>query len=104
MLLRHDRDLEDGPGGRPPGDIGYLPATFWLAQALAAMGRGAEARQVFGRLLELRNDVGLLSEAYDPLRGCLAGNFPLTASHVALAQTAAALDALGDRAGLNAAT
>ena len=104
VLLRRDRDLEDGPGGRPPGDIGYLPATFWLAQALAAMGRGAEARQVFGRLLELRNDVGLLSEAYDPLRGCLAGNFPLTASHVALAQTAAALDALGDRAGLNAAT
>jgi GH15 family glucan-1,4-alpha-glucosidase len=104
VLLRHERGQGDGVAGLPPGDIGYLPATFWLAQALAAMGRGAEARQVFVRLLELRNDVGLLSEAYDPLRGCLAGNYPLTASHVALAETAVALDALGDRAGLRAAT
>jgi GH15 family glucan-1,4-alpha-glucosidase len=104
VLLRHERGRGDAVAGLPPGDIGYLPATFWLAQALAAMGRGAEARQVFVRLLELRNDVGLLSEAYDPLRGCLAGNYPLTASHVALAETAAALDALGDRAGLRAAT
>ena len=79
---------------------GYLPATFWLAQALAAMGRGAEARQVFVRLLGLRNDVGLLAEAYDPLRQRLAGNYPLAGSHVALAETAVALDALGDRAGL----
>jgi GH15 family glucan-1,4-alpha-glucosidase len=84
------------------GDLGYLPATFWLAQALAAMGRGAEARQVFVRLLGLRNDVGLLAEAYDPLRQRLAGNYPLAGSHVALAETAAALDALGDRAGLRA--
>jgi GH15 family glucan-1,4-alpha-glucosidase len=96
VLLRHRRDPEDGVDG----EMGYLPATFWLAQALAAMGCAAEARQVFVRLLGLRNDVGLLAEAYDPLRQRLAGNYPLAGSHVALAETAMALDALGDRAGL----
>jgi GH15 family glucan-1,4-alpha-glucosidase len=43
---------------------------------------------------QLRNDVGLLSEDYDPLRRRLAGNFPLAASHLALAEAAAALDSL----------
>ncbi len=59
------------------------------------MGRGAQARQVFGGLLELRNDVGLLAADYDPLRGRLAGNFPLAASHVALAAAARALEQAG---------
>ncbi len=95
VLLRYEQDPGDSMDGMPPGDGGYLPATFWLAQCAAAMGRGAEAREVFTRLLDLRNDVGLLSEEYDPLRRRLAGNYPLTASHVALAETAAALDALG---------
>ena len=58
---------------------------------------------MFGRLLELRNDVGLLSEEYDPLRGRLAGNFPLTASHVALAEAAVALDAASGDSGRAAA-
>jgi GH15 family glucan-1,4-alpha-glucosidase len=93
VLLRCEEDPADSVDGMPPGDGGHLPATFWLAQSAAAMGRGADARQVFARLLELRNDVGLLAEEYDPLRQRLAGNFPLTASHVALAETAAALDA-----------
>jgi GH15 family glucan-1,4-alpha-glucosidase len=96
VLLRHGQDPGDSPDGLPPGDGGYLPATFWLAQCLAAMGRGPSARQVFARLLELRNDVGLLSEEYDPLRRRLAGNFPLSASHVALAEAAAAIDALSE--------
>jgi GH15 family glucan-1,4-alpha-glucosidase len=97
VLLRYERDPEDSLDGMPPADGGYLPATFWLAQCAAAMGRGAQARKVFTRLLELRNDVGLLAEEYDPLRARLAGNFPLAASHVALAEAAAALDALGAR-------
>jgi GH15 family glucan-1,4-alpha-glucosidase len=94
VLLRYEEDPGDSVDGMPPPDGGYLPATFWLAQCAAVTGRGAEARQIFTRLLELRNDVGLLSEEYDPLRRRLAGNFPLAASHVALAETAAALDAL----------
>ena len=71
------RDPADSVDGMPPGDGGYLPATFWLAQSAAAVGRGAQARQVFTRLLELRNDVGLLAEGYDPLRRRFAGNHPL---------------------------
>jgi GH15 family glucan-1,4-alpha-glucosidase len=97
VLLRHGQDPGDSLDGMPPADGGYLPATFWLARCLAEMGREADARQVFARLLELRNDVGLLSEEYDPLRRRLAGNYPLNASHVALAETAAALDAAGDQ-------
>jgi GH15 family glucan-1,4-alpha-glucosidase len=97
VLLRYERDPGDNVDGMPPGDGGYLPATFWLAQSAAAMGRGAQARQMFTRLLELRNDVGLLAEEYDPLRRRLGGNYPLTASHVALAEAAAALDALSAR-------
>jgi GH15 family glucan-1,4-alpha-glucosidase len=97
VLLRHGQDPGDSLDGMPPADGGYLPATFWLAQYLSAMGQEADARQVFARVLELRNDVGLLSEEYDPLRRRLAGNYPLNASHVALAETAAALDATGDQ-------
>jgi GH15 family glucan-1,4-alpha-glucosidase len=93
VLRRGDEDPAGGAGGPPRGDGGHLPATFWLAQCAAAAGRGAEAREIFARLLDLRNDVGLLAEEYDPLRGRLAGNYPLTASHLALAETAAALDA-----------
>jgi GH15 family glucan-1,4-alpha-glucosidase len=97
VLLRYERDPGDSLDGMPPADGGYLPATFWLAQCAAMMGRGAQARQAFTRLLELRNDVGLLAEEYDPLRARLAGNYPLTASHVALAEAAAALDAMSAR-------
>jgi GH15 family glucan-1,4-alpha-glucosidase len=94
VLLRYEEDAGDSVDGMPPCSGGHLPATFWLARCAAAMGRGAQARQAFTRLLELRNDVGLLAEDYDPLRRRLAGNYPLTASHIALAETAAALDAV----------
>jgi GH15 family glucan-1,4-alpha-glucosidase len=94
VLLRCEQDPDDSFDGMPPADGGYLPATFWLAQCLATTGRASQARRVFTRLLALRSDVGLLAEAYDPLRQRLLGNYPLTASHVALAETAAVLDAL----------
>ena len=94
VLLRYVPDPRDSLDGLSPGSGCYLPGTFWLAQCLALMGRGPDARRVFSRLLDLRNDVGLLSGDYDPLGGRLAGNFPLTASHVALAETAAALDSM----------
>ena len=94
VLLRYVPDPRDSLDGLSPAHGCYLPGTFWLAQCLALMGRGPDARRVFTRLLELRNDVGLLSEDYDPLRRRLAGNYPLTASHVALAEAAAALDSL----------
>ncbi len=91
LLRRHTADLLGGVEGLPSGEGAYLPCSFWLAECLGRMGRGAQARQLFHRLLDLRNDVGLLAEQYDPLRGRLAGNFPLTGCHAALVVTAAAL-------------
>jgi GH15 family glucan-1,4-alpha-glucosidase len=99
VLLRYQQDPADSLDGLPPGAGGYVPATFWLAQCYAQMGRAGEARRAFAGGLELRNDVGLLPEEYDPLRRRFAGNFPLTASHAAAAATAAALDSMDSTAG-----
>jgi GH15 family glucan-1,4-alpha-glucosidase len=98
VLLRYAPDLDDPLDGLPPWESGYLPATCWLVQCLAAMGNEKEARRYFTGLLELRNDVGLLAEEYDPLRRRFAGNHPLLASHVGLAAAAAALQDAGERA------
>ena len=99
VLLRYQQDPADSLDGLPAGAGCYLPATFWLAQCYALMGRGGEARRAFAGALELRNDVGLLPEEYDPLRRRFAGNFPLAVSHAAAAATAAALDSMDSPAG-----
>ena len=72
----------------PPGEGAFLACTFWLADNYALQGRHDEARETFERLLALRNDVGLLSEEYDPQAGRLVGNFPQAFSHVPLIDTA----------------
>ena len=74
--------------GLPPGEGSFLLCTFWLADNLALQGRDDEAREIFERLLSLRNDVGLLSEQYDPDAHRLTGNFPQAFSHVGLINTA----------------
>lgn len=74
--------------GLPPGEGAFLPCTFWLADNLALQGRREEAREIFERLLSLRNDVGLLSEEYEPVSRRLLGNFPQAFSHVGLINTA----------------
>jgi GH15 family glucan-1,4-alpha-glucosidase len=74
--------------GLPPGEGAFLLCTFWLADALALIGRIDDARRVFNRLLAIRNDVGLLSEAYDPMSRRLLGNFPQAFSHIGLINTA----------------
>ncbi len=74
--------------GLPPGEGAFLLCTFWLADALALMGRREDAERSFGRLLEIRNDVGLLAEAYDPVAKRQLGNFPQAFSHVGLINTA----------------
>jgi GH15 family glucan-1,4-alpha-glucosidase len=66
----------------------FLACSFWLANALDLAGKREEAKAVFDRLLALRNDVGLLSEEYDPRYGRLVGNMPQAFSHVPLVQTA----------------
>ncbi len=69
----------------------FLPCSFWLADCLHLIGRKKDARVLFERLLELRNDLGLLSEEYQPQEKRQLGNFPQAFSHVALVNTAAAL-------------
>jgi len=66
----------------------FLACSFWLANALDLAGKREEASEVFEKLLALRNDVGLLSEEFDPRYGRLVGNMPQAFSHVPLVQTA----------------
>ncbi len=80
-----------GVDGLPPGEGAFLICTFWLADNLVLQGRTDEAREIFERLLALRNDVGLLSEEYDPRARRLVGNFPQAFSHVGLINTASNL-------------
>jgi GH15 family glucan-1,4-alpha-glucosidase len=83
------RTAEDGRvDGLPEGEGVFLPCSFWLADNYVLQGRGQEARTLFERLLALANDVGLLSEEYDPVARRLLGNFPQAFSHVSLINTA----------------
>jgi GH15 family glucan-1,4-alpha-glucosidase len=81
--------------GLPPGEGAFLLCTFWLADNLSLQGRYAEARETFERLLDLRNDVGLLSEQYDPEHKRMVGNFPQAFSHIGLINTARNLSRAG---------
>jgi GH15 family glucan-1,4-alpha-glucosidase len=74
--------------GLPPGEGTFLPCTFWLADSLAICGRHGEAEAVFERLLATCNDVGLLSEEYDPRTRRMLGNFPQALTHMALVNSA----------------
>ncbi|WP_035794889.1 glycoside hydrolase family 15 protein [Kitasatospora mediocidica] len=73
----------------------FLACSFWLADDLAMIGRVAEARELFEKLLALRNDVGLLAEEWDPRLKRQVGNFPQAFSHVPLIDTALRLTACG---------
>jgi GH15 family glucan-1,4-alpha-glucosidase len=72
----------------PEGEGTFLPCTFWLVDNMVLQGRRAEAEQLMDRLLEVRNDVGLLSEQYDPVAKRQLGNFPQAFSHLGLINTA----------------
>jgi len=74
--------------GLPAGEGAFLACAFWLADNLVLLGRADEGRELYERLLGLRNDVGLLSEEYDPRARRLVGNFPQAFSHVGLVNTA----------------
>ena len=74
--------------GLPSGEGMFLACSFWLADAYQLIGRKAEAKALFARLLSVRNDVGLLSEEYDLSKRRLVGNFPQAFSHIALVNTA----------------
>ena len=74
--------------GLPPGEGAFLTCSFWLADAYAMLGRREDAVELFERLLDFRNEVGLLAEEYDPKAQRLAGNFPQALSHIGLINTA----------------
>ena len=74
--------------GMPHGEAMFLACSFWLADNYCLQNRRQDALRMFDRLLNIRNDVGLLSEEYDPVQKRLLGNFPQAFSHVGLVNTA----------------
>jgi GH15 family glucan-1,4-alpha-glucosidase len=95
FVLRY-RPQENNVDGLPGEEGVFLLCSFWLADCLHLLGRKEEAREHFERLLDLRNDVGLLSEQYDPRAKRQLGNFPQAFSHVALVNTARILSQKAD--------
>jgi GH15 family glucan-1,4-alpha-glucosidase len=76
-----------------PGPEGvFLPCTFWLVDNLALLGKQDQAEELFECLIALCNDVGLISEEYDPEGARLLGNFPQAFTHVALVNSACNLE------------
>ena len=93
LILRYEADEENVEvDGLPPGEGVFLPCSFWYAADLALIGRDDEARALFTRLLDLRNDLGLISEEYDPEAGRMLGNFPQAFTHLSLVACAYVLD------------
>ena len=86
FVMRYDTTTTND--GLPPGEGAFLACSFWLADAMQLTGRTAEARDLFERLLGLRNDLGLLAEEYDTRARRLVGNFPQAFSHIALINSA----------------
>jgi len=86
FLMRYAaKGSDDGIGGP---ENAFLPCNFWLADAYVLTKRWDDAAAVFEQLLDVRNDLGLLSEEYDPVKSKLMGNFPQAFSHVGLINTA----------------
>jgi GH15 family glucan-1,4-alpha-glucosidase len=92
LLLRYRSQDEQMVDGLPSGEGVFLACSVWLVEVLAMQSRLDEAQALFDRLLGLRNDLGLLSEEYDPQAGMQLGNFPQAFTHLALVQAALTLD------------
>jgi GH15 family glucan-1,4-alpha-glucosidase len=87
FVLRY-RTHEEGVDGLPPGEGVFLPCSFWLCDCYELLGRHDDAHELFGRLVDLGNDLGLIAEEYDPKAGRLLGNFPQAFTHLALVNSA----------------
>ena len=86
FVKRYDPGATDD--GMSSGEGMFLACSFWLADAYLMIGRNADAKALFERLLSLTNDIGLLSEEYDVTAQRQLGNFPQAFSHLALVNTA----------------
>ena len=93
LVLRYATEERHNVDGVPGSEGTFLATSFWLADALHGIGRTDEAIELFERLLSIRNDVGLLSEEYDPATGHQLGNTPQAFSHAGLITTAVTLTA-----------
>ena len=87
FVLRY-RTQKAGVDGLPAGEGVFLPCSFWLVDCYELLGRHKDAHQLFERLVDLSNDLGLFSEEYDPKAKRLLGNFPQAFTHLALVNTA----------------
>jgi len=81
-----------GDDGIEAGEGGFVLCGFWLAEALALVGRLDEALEVFNNHLSASNHLGLLAEEVAPATGAPLGNHPQAFSHLGLIQAAARLD------------
>jgi len=90
LLLRYR--TQSGVDGLSGHEHPFLACSFWLVEAYALAGRLDDAHELMERLLALQNDVGLLSEEYDPVDERFIGNFPQAFSHLALVGAAHQLE------------
>ncbi|AMN45163.1 glycoside hydrolase family 15 protein [Rhodoplanes sp. Z2-YC6860] len=86
FVRRYDTAQSDD--GLPAGEGVFIACGFWLVDAYVMLGRRDDAERLFDRLVGLQNDLGLLSEEYDPKAGRMVGNFPQAFSHLALVNSA----------------
>jgi GH15 family glucan-1,4-alpha-glucosidase len=98
FVRRYRTDDQGAADGLAGGEGAFLACSFWLVDNLALAGRRDEATRLFERLIDVRNDLGLLAEEYDPSRRRLAGNFPQAFSHVGLVNSALSLATAGSTA------
>ncbi|WP_257233544.1 glycoside hydrolase family 15 protein [Halopolyspora algeriensis] len=97
--LQHDVFIDRYTTGRETHSVdgltgregSFLACSFWMVDALVLCGRRQEAEQMFDKLLELSNDVGLYAEEYDIPNGHFTGNFPQAFTHLGLVNSAAML-------------
>jgi GH15 family glucan-1,4-alpha-glucosidase len=98
FLRRYRAKAPTSPDQIPGDENAFIACSFWLVQHYAGSGRVDQATSLMDRLIGLSNDVGLLSEEYDPRAARLVGNFPQAFSHLALVQAADAIAAARRRA------